>query len=108
MSIDYIGMSFASKVLMFADPKKAVVYDRVVYEKLKKVSSCHPEFKDKVVNPLGPFTKAKGEAYLAWCTYCQDKADSLNGRGSQWTDTRETRRAWRAVDVERTFFVKSL
>jgi len=103
MGITYLGMYFASKVLMFADPQRAVVYDSIIAERLKQLGGRDVSWQPMVVSTvLGSFTAAKGKAYKAWCSYCVGEADRLNAQGSHWSD--QQGHGWRAVDVERTFF----
>ncbi|WP_373866793.1 8-oxoguanine DNA glycosylase OGG fold protein [Methylobacterium oxalidis] len=104
MAIDYMGMSFASKLLMFASPHRAVVYDKVISERLATLAERDPQWRSMAVATSGPFSPAKGEAYERWCAFCAGQAERLNDQGSRWRDRSGEAQSWRAVDVERTFF----
>lgn len=101
MTVRFLGMSFASKVLMFVAPTRATVYDSVVYRKLAN----DPDFpRNLIVNPTTGSVVRKAAAYEAWCSFCANKAGHLEKLGCQWTDWDGTSHSWRAVDVERAIF----
>jgi hypothetical protein len=104
MSINHLGMSFASKVLMFLAPSSAAVYDSVIAEKLQALAEKNGNWHPMVVNVLGNYSSQKGEAYQAWCDFCSEKAARLNEVGSKWTAMNGSEHLWRAVDVERALF----
>lgn len=101
MGIKFLGMSFASKVLMFMDPSKAAVYDSIIGNRLSN---------SKTLGAMGVSTspstnrKRQAEAYARWCAYCVQEAAAMNRVGHRWKDWDNSEHAWRAVDVERAFF----
>jgi hypothetical protein len=50
MKIPFLGMSFASKVLMFMAPERVCVYDKIIADRLKKDISVD---RSLVTNPAG-------------------------------------------------------
>ena len=94
--IPYAGVSFGSKVLAFAAPETAVVYDEVVRRILEGWARV-----DSTVAPMVVAKNASMErrfaAYTRWCSWCVAKAAELNAAPS-------AQRRWRAVDVERAVF----
>jgi hypothetical protein len=101
LQIKFLGLSFASKVLMFMDPSRAVVYDDVIASNLEKESDL--ELRKIAIDVRGT-QKAKAYAYSQWCGYCVEVAGRLNESGTHWTDWNGATEAWRAVDVERALF----
>lgn len=91
--IDYIGLSFASKILAFMDPARCAVLDSVILEALSESKSAH--LRAITGDPVG---------FERWCTRCRRVAESLNRQGSRWADWDGERQRWRAVDVERAVF----
>lgn len=104
MGIPNLGMSFASKVLMFLDPSRAVIYDSKIAEKIARLAQLDRTWGSRVVSVGLGYTKSKGSAYTSWCEFCIDTAAELNAKGSTWLETNGTKRPWRAVDVERSIF----
>ncbi|MBA1155022.1 hypothetical protein [Microvirga mediterraneensis] len=104
MDIPYLGMSFASKVLMFLDPRQAVIYDSKIGEKITRLAQLDSTWGSRVVNVGLGYTRSKGNAYTSWCKFCIDKAAELNAKGATWSEAKGVRRDWRAVDVERSIF----
>ena len=108
MKIQFLGMSFASKLLMFLDPARAAVYDSVIAELLKTNES--PELRKMAIGEANPERTLLGrrmDAYRRWCDFCVTEAAELNAQGSCWTDWNEDKSSWRAVDIERAFFAGS-
>lgn len=102
METRFLGMSFASKILMFMAPETAAVYDAVVYSKLKSGRFLPVGV---AVNPApSGAERRKATAYQAWCAYCTHVAAQLNSAGVRWSDWDGRRYPWRAVDVERAIF----
>ncbi len=103
MKIKFLGMSFASKILMFIDPKVAAVYDAIISERLN--SDAQPnELRAMHVPTNGANRILQAQKYAQWCAYCSSRAASLNGRRIRWADWDKQEFEWRAVDVERAFF----
>lgn len=105
MKIKFLGMSFASKLVMFMDPERVGVYDNVISGKLK--NHPDPQLQSLYVNVKYGHAAAKlaqACTFARWCQYCQGVAGELNAAGSQWTDWDGKQYPWRAVDVERAFF----
>jgi hypothetical protein len=104
MSIKFLDMSFASKVLTFMDPSKAAVYDRVIGRRL----AANPDARLQAMAVTSPSTSRvrKAEAYKQWCGYCVENASEMNEAGHRWTDWDNSEHAWRAVDIERAFFAQ--
>jgi hypothetical protein len=103
MKIRYIGMSFASKIVMFMNPSIAAVYDSVISERLKK----YPELKYLYVKVIGTTEKEKTrqcEIYSKWCEFCANTAQKQNACGDIWIDWDSKKNVYRAVDIERAFF----
>ena len=103
MKIRYIGMSFASKIVMFMNPSIAAVYDSVISERLKK----YPELKYLYVKVIGTTEKEKTrqcEIYSKWCEFCANTAQKQNACGDIWIDWDSKKNNYRAVDIERAFF----
>ncbi|NBJ13873.1 8-oxoguanine DNA glycosylase OGG fold protein [Microvirga arsenatis] len=104
MGIQNMGMSFASKVLMFFSPASAAVYDSVIAKKIHALATTNDTWWPLYVNPLSPNTAKKAAAYKQWCGFCGEKAVALNASGTDWSDLGISGQAWRAVDVERSLF----
>lgn len=105
MKIKFLGMSFASKALMFMNPSKAAVYDRVIGERL--AGSCDSKIRTLGVKQNGARIRlSKPDIYAEWCAWCSEKATFLNHSGCQWQDWDGTLHDWRAVDVERAFYAQ--
>jgi len=104
MGIQNIGMSFASKVLMFLSLATSAIYDSVIAEKIQVFAATDDVWRPRYVDPLSPNTAKKVAAYKEWCRFCMDKAAALNASGSRWSDLSISEQAWRTVDVERSLF----
>ncbi len=103
MGIKFLGMSFASKVLMFMDPSKTAVYDSIIGKRLSNGSN--KTLRDMAVSTsLSTNRKKQAKAYARWCAYCVEEAAKMNQVGKRWKDWDNSEQAWRAVDVERAFF----
>ena len=103
MQIKFLGMSFASKVAMFANPSGAAVYDAVISDRL--MSSSDPALKALAIGTgVSVGTARQAAIYAKWCAYCGDRAAALNSASVRWRDWDGARHEWRAVDVERAFF----
>jgi hypothetical protein len=105
--IKFLGMSFASKVLTFMDPRQAAVYDTKISESLQKQAA--PKLRSLFISTKKAGSeKAKlrqAKVYAEWCQWCSKKASALDvSTSSSWLDWDRTSRSWRAVDVERAFF----
>lgn len=94
--IRYAGVSFGSKVLAFADPETAVVYDEVVRKILERWAPLDPAMASMAVSKHASIER-RVAAYSKWCAWCVAKAAELNRSPSAL-------RSWRAVDVERAVF----
>lgn len=108
MEIPYLGMSFASKLVMFSNPQLAAVYDKVIAGILK--DHTEQALRSLHVDPLRQGQKARkfqAEVYARWCDYCSSKAMFLNSARSSWTDWNGATAAWRAVDIERALFASN-
>lgn len=104
MGIKFLGMSFASKVLMFVDPSTAVVYDSVIGERLAHSSDARLRAMAVSTNRAANRNR-QVQAYSQWCTYCFETAAAMNQNNQhKWKDWNGAEREWRAVDVERGFF----
>jgi len=107
VKIQHLGVSFASKVLMFFAPDRAVVYDSIIYSLLR--DSDDMALRSIAVDPArrgGSSLSRQASAYASWCHHCTDLARALERAGMSWTDWNGKRVShWRAVDVERAFFV---
>lgn len=104
MEIKFLGMSFASKVLSFMAPDRAVIYDAVISQYLQ--GDFSPDRRMGIA-VTGPWTRVKAAAYAGWCGFCAREALELNAQGSRWQDWDGTRHDWRAVDVERAHFARA-
>ena len=105
MNIKFLGMAFASKVLMFTNPSNAAVYDKVISIRLKEYKD--PQLQELAVNTLGAWAAKKAEQankYERWCAWCTAKANVLNRAELKWLDWDGSETPWRAVDVERAFY----
>jgi len=103
MEIKHIGMSFASKLIMFMNPNSAAVYDSVIAERLSKTDKLDAMY----ISTSGSSAKHKikqSDIYGRWCEFCTTSASKLNESGLQWTDWNADLNRFRAVDVERAFF----
>ncbi len=103
MSIKYLGMSFASKVVMFMNPSQTAIYDSVIAERLSK----HESLNSLYIKTLGATEKEKIKqcsTYEKWCDFCFQTAEDLNRHKACWTDWDNQSKSFRAVDVERSFF----
>lgn len=103
MSIKYLGMSFASKVVMFMSPNETAIYDSVIAERLSK----HESLSYLYIKTLGATDKEKinqCNTYEKWCEFCSQTAEILNTHQAHWTDWDNQPKLFRAVDVERSFF----
>lgn len=96
VQIPYAGISFGSKVLAFAAPETAVVYDEVVRRILVRWAEVDPQMAPMVVAKHASIER-RVAAYTRWCAWCVAKAAALNAASS-------ARRHWCAVDVERAVF----
>jgi hypothetical protein len=106
MSLRYLGMSFASKVLAFISPEKCAVYDSLIAELLK--NSAAPIHREMYIRPHLPEAKSS-EIYEKWCAYCSDLANYMNSHPLYyWTDWSGVNNPWRAVDIERSLFHYSM
>jgi len=106
MKIPFLGMSFASKVLMFMAPERVCVYDKIIADRLKKDISVD---RSLVTNPAGKSRLIdKASAYRAWCQYCLKKSIELNKIGSEWSDWDGQKHSWRSVDIERAIFAMTI
>lgn len=104
--IRFLGMSFASKVLMFMAPDIASVYDDVISQRLKvqedhdlrrlHVSTAHTASQS--------IADEQASAYEGWCNWCSERSSVLNTSNITWCDWDGAIHRWRAVDVERAFF----
>jgi hypothetical protein len=104
--IKFLGMSFASKVIMFMNPDIAAVYDEVISDRLRGQSDLMLKTLH-VSTRLTSSQKGRSEQcsiYENWCRWCSLKARALNASAIQWIDWNGTKYHWRAVDVERAFF----
>ena len=103
MSIKFLGMSFASKVLMFMNPSAAVVYDSIIARYLS--NSPDSRLRQMAISTEASTNRERqASAYSRWCSFCVKTASSMNDAGHLWTDWNGTKHSWRAVDVERGFF----
>lgn len=104
------GYSFASKLVMFMDPEKAVVYDSVIWELLSV--DPDPTLRKMATTRIDRYSysnrarEAICEQYQQWCNWCAQKASGFNQLGVKWKDWDGDEHEWRAVDVERAFFAK--
>jgi hypothetical protein len=102
------GFSFASKLVMFLDSGNAVVYDSVIWDRLR--IDPDPALRKMAEVPVKDYTqsqrtrKAIGEQYEQWCRWCSNKARVFNELGVQWRVWDGKSHDWRAVDVERAYF----
>jgi hypothetical protein len=102
MKVQFLGMSFASKLLMFMNPTAAVVYDSVIARYLQAGSFGSLGWLAN--DPKSQNRRAQSGVYNNWCAYCIDTANEMNRHGSEWIDWDGSRQVWRAVDVERAVF----
>ncbi len=93
LTIRYIGLSFASKLLMFMAPSQCVVLDRVIATRLRSS-------KDVGLRAI----RISDSGFVTWCEICRLAAVVANKAGSYWTDWDKAKCKWRAVDVERAVF----
>ncbi len=103
MSIKFLGMSFASKVLMFLNPSAAVVYDSVIAGYLTNSSDSRLR-QMAVSTDAGADPQLQAKGYSRWCSFCAKTLSSMNQAGHLWMDWDGRKHPWRAVDVERAFF----
>src|SRR4051812_9978630 len=101
VQIKFIRMPFASKLLAFTAPAKAVVYDSVISDYL--MQSENPILRGMGV-PVTRTGKRQLDAYQKWCLFCQSEARILNETGEHWRDWNGDDHEWRAIDVERAHF----
>lgn len=103
MSLQHHGLAFASKLLAFASPETACVYDEVI--SLRLGVSDDQRLRTLHVSTAGKHRLAeKASAYAGWARLCASKASDLNREGRSWLDWDGSERSWRAVDVERAYF----
>ena len=103
MKIKFLGMSFASKVLMFMNPSVTAVYDDIISSRLQAYHD--PTLRSMYVSTnLATSRKEQSKKYELWCRWCLDMATKLNDGVILWTDWNGEVRDWRTVDVERAFF----
>ncbi|KIC55856.1 hypothetical protein RM53_14930 [Brevundimonas nasdae] len=103
MSLQHHGLAFASKLLAFASPETACVYDEVI--SLRLGASDDNRLRALHVSTAGKHRLAeKASAYAGWAQLCASKASDLNRDGRLWLDWDGSERSWRAVDVERAYF----
>jgi hypothetical protein len=106
MTIKYIGMSFASKLIMFIDPNHAAIYDSVI----SRILGGDKNLNNLYVETVGYSKKDKlkqSEVYDRWCNYCWDTSMILNKNSYKWMDWDGRVYPFRAVDVERSFFAQA-
>lgn len=109
MDIDHLGMSFASKVLMFADPSRAVVYDARIAAYLR---TCADENLKRLALDMRRsdprYRRVQCPTYAEWCRHCTEIAGILEKDGYRWEDWGgQTVSDWQAVDVERAYFANT-
>lgn len=104
MGIKFIGMSFASKIVMFISPDSAAVYDSVISRLL--ADSNDLALKSLAISTSGNASAKKAAIYAEWCEYCKGKAHELNfgTAKAMWVDWNGVESQFRAVDVERAYF----
>ena len=93
------GISFASKILMFLDPKNYPILDRKIANKIMNLcfSSCFPPMHGLKFESI-KISSDSARAYETWACWCREIADDVNNI------LESTRDEIRAVDVERAFF----
>jgi len=104
MNIQFLGMSFASKLLMFMRPSAAVVFDSVIARSLEHAPSNSLR---AIASEAKRYSQlSRGRAYSSWCEYCSETAFKMSRLGDdfEWTDWNGLRQVWRAVDIERAIF----
>lgn len=99
INVKFLGMSFASKIIMFMDPENAAVYDSIISLRLKS----DPNLEFLYVKTSGANTNQQ-KIYQMWCDFCAESAKIINQHKETWTDWNGSAEAFRAVDVERAFF----
>lgn len=106
LKIQFLGMSFASKVLTFMNPNIAGVYDAVISKILKVHSSddLRRLYVSTQYTNSQKGRKHQATIYEKWCQWCSKEAETLNANAMKWTDWSGIEYNWRAVDVERAFF----
>ena len=104
MKIKFLGMPFASKVLAFAAPSQAGIYDSVISDYLTRTADAAVRSRVQGVGVTRVGQKQL-DAYQKWCEFCQSEAKILNEHGLTWIDWNGQSCNWRAVDVERAHFV---
>jgi hypothetical protein len=106
LNIKHFGMSFASKVVAFMNPRVAAVYDQVISERLRLAQDR--ALSDVYVSVKPAASKREqtrqAEKYEQWCRFCARKAKELVQDGYIWEDWNGDRHCWRAIDVERAYF----
>jgi hypothetical protein len=102
----FLGMAFASKIVMFMNPNIAAVYDDVISNRLKLQTD--PHLRSLYVSTSWTRSKSANEkrcnVYERWCHWCSETARALNSAAVKWKDWNGTEFSWRAVDVERALF----
>lgn len=104
-SIKFLGLSFASKLVMKMRPDIAVVLDSVINERfLDRAIPALANFHGSMASTSKIGMRRNQKRYTDWCNWCRDLAAELNARQSTWRDWDGSTQQWRAVDVERAFF----
>jgi hypothetical protein len=105
-NIQFLGMSFASKIVMFMNPTVAAVYDSIISNRLRFQTDSQLRALYVPTSWAGSIgiKTAQSDAYERWCHWCREKADALNCAAFKWKDWNGTEHDWRAVDVERAVF----
>ena len=107
LQIKFLGMAFASKLIAFMSPDKAGVYDSVISGCLSNSSSLHHLYVS-ANNALNKQQKIhQADTYAKWCAFCKNKASELNEKKLKWQDWNGDIFSWRAIDVERAFFMQT-
>lgn len=106
MKLRFIGMSFASKIVMFMNPRVGAVYDRVISRKLHRSDDSRlRSLYVPTALAYGDYGRARqAECYKDWCAFCSENAEAMNNDGRIWRDWDGKAHPWRGVDVERAFF----
>jgi hypothetical protein len=109
MNIKFLGMSFASKVVAFANPDQAVVYDRKIEEILRNdQNETLRQIAVDVRRSDISYRPVQCSSYALWCAFCSRVAQELEETGHHWQDwDRKSITSWRAVDVERAYFANA-
>ena len=111
--IPHLGVSFGSKLLAFINPNKIGIYDshiaRYLTNNILKVERLCSESIDIdiILGSPSSFRSSDKYQFENYCRLLQTLAKQLNLKGEsyKWTDWDKSLHSWRAIDIERAFFV---